>query len=545
MSPILGRLSVRGRLILLNALPLVALIFASVTAVGLMGQIEEGVVRIYDDRVVPLKELKTIADDYAVAVIDAVNKTNAGRMTPRDAMDGIRRAQTEIEAKWKDYVATELTPDEAQLSREAERLFRAANADIRRLLDTLGKLGADGQGRLAAFDGPLYDTIDPISAKITELVDLQLRVAGEEREGVRILHDRSTTLFSVLVAVSVIAAMLLGHFTKNSINRPLSALRAAMEETAGHWDLTRRAEVEARDEIGTTAEAYNRMLEVFHGLIGQIGAATAQVASAAEEMSAVSEQTNQAIVEQRGQTEQAAAAMHEMSTTVQEVARNAADGAAGGEQAAGEAERGRRVVTEVMESIHSLAAEVRRGTEVVQALEAESDHIGAVLDVIRGIAEQTNLLALNAAIEAARAGEQGRGFAVVADEVRTLASRTQTSTEEIQGMIERLQGGTKQVVVAMSGGQRQAESTVERAEAAGQALEAISRAVAGMRDMNTRIASAAEEQNTVTGEVNRNVTQISDLSLQTAEGSHQTARASEELAGMASELQQLIGRFNV
>ena len=545
MNSLLGKLSVRGRLALLIILPLIALIAAAAVALKDMGNIQAGVVRIYDDRVVPLKDLKTIADNYAVAVIDAVNKSNAGRMPPAEAAAGVRAAQAEIDEKWRAYMATQLTPEEARLASEAEGLFRAANADIARLLDALSKLGGDGKGKLAAFDGPLYDTIDPISEKITELVDLQLRVAGEERTQVESLYDGSSKLFIALVAGVVVVMALLGHFTMASINAPLAELRRSISHTADNWDLSRRAPITARDEIGATAEAYNKMLEVFHDLIRQIGGSTAQVATAAEEMSSVSEQTNAAIDNQRGQTEQAATAMNEMSATVQEVARNAAEAAKGGEQADSEANRGKAVVGQVMDSIQDLAGEVSRGAEVVHALESESENIGTVLDVIRGIAEQTNLLALNAAIEAARAGEQGRGFAVVADEVRTLASRTQSSTEEIQQMIERLQGGAKEAVSAMSSGQEKAGSTVERAEAAGQALEAISRAVGGIRDMNTQIASAAEEQNAVTEEVNRNVTAISDLSHQTAEGSQQTARASEELARMATELQGMTGRFKV
>ena len=545
MNALLGRLSVRGRLMLLVALPLLALIVAAAIAIQQMGKIEAGVVRIYDDRVVPLKDLKTIADDYAVSVIDAVNKSNAGRMSPAEAAEGVRAAQAEIQAKWRAYMATQLTPEEARLASEAERLFKAANADIARLLDALGGLGADGKGRLAAFDGPLYDSIDPISEKITELVDLQLRVAGEERDAVHALYTGAKSFFMVLIAAAVAAVVVLAHFTMSSINGPLAALRAAISETAEKWDLTRRAEVSADDEIGATADAFNRMLAVFHDLIRQIGGSTAQVATAAEEMSAVSEQTNAAIDDQRGQTEQAATAMNQMSATVQEVARNAGEAASGGDRADSEAAGGKAVVSQVMESIRDLAGEVRRSAEVIHVLEAESENIGTVLDVIRGIAEQTNLLALNAAIEAARAGEQGRGFAVVADEVRTLASRTQSSTEEIQQMIEKLQGGAKEAVSAMAGGQEKASATVERAEAAGQALEAISRAVAEIRDMNTQIASAAEEQNAVTEEVNRNVTQISDLSHQTAEGAQQTARSSEELAQMANDLQGMIGRFRV
>jgi methyl-accepting chemotaxis protein len=237
--------------------------------------------------------------------------------------------------------------------------------------------------------------------------------------------------------------------------------------------------------------------------------------------------------------------MNQMTATVQEVASHAARAAESARQADEEAQDGKRIMQQTLNAMDTLANEVENAAGVIHSLEKESEEIGSVLDVIRGIAEQTNLLALNAAIEAARAGEQGRGFAVVADEVRTLASRTQASTQEIQNMIERLQAGANNAVKAMEAGQTQARKGVEQASLAGASLETITQSVTTISDMNMQIASAAEEQSSVADEINRNIATISQSADNTAHGSQQTAIAGDELARLAAELRELVGHFKV
>jgi len=248
---------------------------------------------------------------------------------------------------------------------------------------------------------------------------------------------------------------------------------------------------------------------------------------------------------QRGEIDQVATAMNEMSATVQEVARNAEQAAHAAQNADQCAKSGALVATEAMGGIDALVSEVERSAGAIHELEAESENIGMVLDVIKGIAEQTNLLALNAAIEAARAGEQGRGFAVVADEVRTLASRTQKSTQEIHHMIERLQAGASNAVRVMEAARGKGKLGVEQVERAAESLAEIAGAVATINDMNTQIASAAEEQSAVAEEINRNVVNISHGSVQSARGTEQAALASGELARLATDLHQLVAQFKV
>ena len=262
-------------------------------------------------------------------------------------------------------------------------------------------------------------------------------------------------------------------------------------------------------------------------------------------MAAITEETSSGVESQKDETVQVASAITQMTATVQEVANNAESATSAAADADSEAKAGNQIVSSTVQAISELATEVESSASVIEKLKGDSENIGAVLDVIKGIAEQTNLLALNAAIEAARAGEQGRGFAVVADEVRTLAQRTQESTAEIENLINALQGGAEEAVTVMTRSRDRASHTVEQAKHAGESLSSITRAVGTILQLNTQIATAAEEQSSVSEEINRNVINIQDISEQTASGAEQTASASAELARLGEQLQNLVGQFKV
>ncbi|WP_415639628.1 methyl-accepting chemotaxis protein [Pseudomonas floridensis] len=280
-------------------------------------------------------------------------------------------------------------------------------------------------------------------------------------------------------------------------------------------------------------------------LIGGIGDGVSQIASAAEQLSAVTEQTCTGVNTQKEETDQVATAMNEMAATVQEVARNAQQASQAAAQADQQARQGDQVVGQAISQIEQLALEVVNSTQAMNQLKQESGKIVGVLDVIKSVSQQTNLLALNAAIEAARAGEAGRGFAVVADEVRSLAQRTQKSTEEIEELIAALQTGTQQVATTLDNSRSLTDNSVDLSRRAGSALEQITRTVATIQQMNEQIATASEEQSTVAEQINMSVINVRNISEQTASASDQTASSSVELARLGSHLKALVGKFRV
>ncbi len=350
-------------------------------------------------------------------------------------------------------------------------------------------------------------------------------------------------VIGALVVVLIVSSTL---FVESAITRNINNVVASIKEMAsGNADLTQRLPAVGNDEVGELVASFNRLVEKLQGIMRQVKDASVHLAASANEMSAITEDVSRSVAKQQSETAQVATAVTEMATTVDEVANYAARASAVANNANDNSAEGRMVVRQTVTAMESLAREVEAVAEVIHNLESESDRIGGVLDVIRGISEQTNLLALNAAIEAARAGDQGRGFAVVADEVRTLASRTHGSTQEIQTMIEQLQKGADAAVKAMEDGQRQAQASVEQAAQADTVLETIAANIIEIREMNTQIASATEEQNAVAQEIDRNVSNISQLAEDTGQGTRKNAQASETLVKLAEHLQSFVGKYKV
>jgi methyl-accepting chemotaxis protein len=327
-----------------------------------------------------------------------------------------------------------------------------------------------------------------------------------------------------------------------SIVNPLKVAVAATETIAA-GNLTQQIRFDGKDEPAQLLASLALMQDNLRTTITQIGNSSVQLASAGEELSSVAEESSRNLQRQNDEIQQAASAVTEMSAAVDEVARNAVSTAEESKDSSHLAQDGRNRVNQTVSSLKSMTEEFSHTAALISGLAEHSKEIGQVLDVIRAIAEQTNLLALNAAIEAARAGEAGRGFAVVADEVRALAHRTQVSTQEIEQMISKVQGGTSAAVESMKGSVEQAGKTLTVAESAGSALEQIYRKVDQIGERNLVIASASEEQAAVAREVDRNIVNISDLSTQSAAGANQTSAATYELARLASDLNMLVSRF--
>jgi methyl-accepting chemotaxis protein len=310
-------------------------------------------------------------------------------------------------------------------------------------------------------------------------------------------------------------------------------------------DLTHKIAISGKSDFSWMAyeldSARTNVAELVHTLVGGVG----QLKAATENMTSISKTTADGVLTQQSEINQVASSMNTMTTSVQKVAKTASDTAQAAQQAEQEAQTGKQIVTEAMSAIDLLAGEVEKAAETLNSLEGDIGNIVNIVDVIRGITEQTNLLALNAAIEAARAGEHGRGFAVVADEVRTLAARTQDSTHEIEEMVSRLQSGANAAVSVMNEGRARAKTSVEKAGSAGTALDAIVAMITKMDEMSASISSAANEQSTVAEEINQGIANISQVAERTAEGANETTVAVETMAGLTAQLQEASGKFKV
>ncbi|QEQ88887.1 HAMP domain-containing protein [Pseudomonas putida] len=370
-----------------------------------------------------------------------------------------------------------------------------------------------------------------------DLYDQQMQMRQDDT------RDAAWTLISCLVL-----ALLLGGLATVLITRqivpPLREALARVRRIA-EGDLSVFPTGSRKDEIGKLQDGLQHMTGSLRQLVGHIGDGATQIASATEELSAITRQTQAGATEQMQETEQVAAAMHEMTTSVQDVARNAVETARSVNQAAQDAVSGGDIVKSAIARIENLSAEVELTSAAVSTLAEESGRIGSMLDVIKAVAEQTNLLALNAAIEAARAGEAGRGFAVVADEVRALAQRTQRSTEDIEQLIAALRAGTLQAVQRMETSRGLTGESVQLARDAGIALENITHSISGIQGMTQQIAAAAEQQGAVAEEINRNVLNVRDITEQAQTASEQTSTASLELAGLGNSLQGQVRRFQL
>ena len=352
------------------------------------------------------------------------------------------------------------------------------------------------------------------------------------------------TVVIVVVIISIAVAAFIGYVTVRAITRPLYRVNELLT-VASSGDLTHRLDDSAQDEFGLLARNCNTLIGNLKELITAINVRAEQLAAASEQTSAVTAQTTHSIQDQKSQIGHVAAATTEMHSTSQLVVQNAEDTLSQIRHADAEAENVRQISLENKDTIEILSRDVQEAADVINKLHQDSASIGGILDVIRGVADQTNLLALNAAIEAARAGEQGRGFAVVADEVRTLASRTQESTQEINAMIEVLQAGAEKAVSVMNQGKEQTAACVAQTEKATQALDIISDAVHKAHDVSSQIEQSAREQNTVSQEISEKLETIVGIAEETTAGAQQTSESSHEVARLAEELQQSIRQFKV
>ncbi|WP_248751453.1 methyl-accepting chemotaxis protein [Pseudomonas sp. MWU15-20650] len=390
----------------------------------------------------------------------------------------------------------------------------------------------------------LLNNSEQVNAVLTRLLDINNDDANATNQQAKDQYDMAFDLVVGLLIIATGLTLLFAWLLTRSITLPIARALEAAEEVA-EGNLTRPIKVDGNDEAGRLLAAMAKMQNKLRDTLHRIAGSATQLASAAEELNTVTDESARGLTQQNNEIEQAATAVNEMTSAVEEVARNAVSTSEASRNATTSAGDGRDLVQETVSAIERMSADVQATASLIGDLANESRDIGKVLDVIRGLADQTNLLALNAAIEAARAGEAGRGFAVVADEVRALAHRTQQSTSEIERMIGSIQAGTEHAVDSMRNSTERAESTLNIAKGAGLSLDTINTAIVEINERNLVIASAAEEQAQVAREVDRNLVNIRDLSVQSATGASQTSAASSELSRLAVDLNGMVGRFRL
>jgi methyl-accepting chemotaxis protein len=395
----------------------------------------------------------------------------------------------------------------------------------------------DGKGKL------YMDSIRGVLKNIVKTEEVLKKTRSDEQAS----SSWFTKSFSIVgTLIAIIIGSIIAFFVIRGITLPIKATKAILRDIAqGQGDLTKRVDVKTQDEIGELGNYFNSFISKLQSIISEVVSSANQLASAAEQMTVVSSQSSKLLLNQNSETTQVAAAVNQMSCALEEVTRNTENASVASSNANNEVRAGSELVNQTLTSIQDLSTDVGNSADVLDKLKVHSENIGSVLDVIKNIATQTNLLALNAAIEAARAGEQGRGFAVVADEVRTLAKRTQDSTSEIEKIITQLQSGADEAVNVMESSRAKSNTTLQQAKQTGEFLSSISSTISTIVNMNTQIAVSAQEQEKVIQEVNRSITSIQDIATETSTGSQQTTKTSEEVANLSANLQMLVGQFKI
>ena len=521
--------------------------------------------------------LKQVFQNYRASFMQVAAIVEKIGLDPKSGLYGaLRKAVHDAESILKEQNEVQLTADMLMLRRREKDFMLRLDT---KYLDKFNQdivvfdrhLAESGLGANGSVSGDLAKAMKAYQDNFKALVDGYLTLGLSSKEGLhgemrKTIHASETLLQDfeqrtnelidskanflvslqyIVSAILVALVMALIALIIPTILRPLRAMSALMLDTSENWDMTALAREDVPAEIAHMASSFNAMMSAFRKMIRNVKTSSSQLSDSAEDMATITHAMDNGVTRQQQETEQLANALDEMSAAVKEVASNAATAAEAAVIADEEGKKGLEVIDRTESGISALATEFSETAEIISELSNESENIGTVLNVIRGIAEQTNLLALNAAIEAARAGEQGRGFAVVADEVRTLAQRSQESTEEIQTIVERLQSTAESAVSAMTRSKTGTEKNVEQSRQAAATLHSIIDAVSKIKDMNLSIATASEEQAAVSTEINNSVKNINEVTAETAQNSQQTMSAGKSLNEISTDMNNLVKDFRV
>lgn len=463
------------------------------------------------------------------------------QQSKQNTLNALQQIKQEVEEYQQDYQAHITVDSERQLF-ESYLTKEKAYFALQQRVSELSM--ANDEASLSALIPQMNQAADEMVRALKDIVVENRRIADQTSDAGREEYQASFVLINIIVVLATLFAVTIAIFLAKSINRPLQAAMHSAEVIA-EGDLTQNISLDGNDEVTRLSKALIQMQANLRSAIVHIAESSSQLASAAEELSSVAETSTQGLQLQSNEIQQAAAAINQMSSAIDEVARTAQATSQDSVESSRLANEGKQKVSETTKVILDMNHEMQSSTGVINQLAEQVTSIGQILDVIRAVAEQTNLLALNAAIEAARAGEAGRGFAVVADEVRSLAHRTQESTEEIETMVREVQSSANAAVTAMQDATTKTDQAQQVAAEAAMALEQITNRISAISDSNHVIASAAEEQSTAAKEVDGNIATINDLSAQTVAGANETNASTAELTRLAVELNELVVKFKV